>query len=172
MNAGVADREVKDALCELTFMGPEGGLHHRPRGELDFRYRGVDLPEGSIICSMDFEVRRAEPARVKAEMMTLLTRRKRTQPLSLPNAGSIFKNPPGDYAGRLIEKVGLKGTRAGNAQISDLHANFIVNLGGARASDILSLIEQARRQVRDATGITLETEVRVVGVEATREGIR
>jgi UDP-N-acetylmuramate dehydrogenase len=170
MNAGVAEREVKDALRELAFMAPDGTLHRRPREALDFRYRGVDLPEDSIICEMDFAVTRSEPAQVKAEMMKLLTRRKSTQPLSLPNAGSIFKNPPGDYAGRLIEKVGLKGARAGDAQISELHANFIVNLGRARAADILSLIDRARRRVHEATGVTLETEVRIVGVEASLEG--
>ena len=89
-----------------------------------------------------------------------------TQPLSQPNCGSVFTNPPGDHAGRLIDSVGLKGARLGGAQISTLHANWIVNLGGARASDVLGLIERAQARVREATGIVLVPEVKRVGVFA------
>jgi UDP-N-acetylmuramate dehydrogenase len=92
--------------------------------------------------------------------------RKRTQPLSQPNCGSVFTNPPGDHAGRLIDSVGLKGTRLGGAQISTLHANWIVNLGGARAAEVLELIERAQARVREATGIVLVPEVKRVGAFA------
>jgi UDP-N-acetylmuramate dehydrogenase len=90
-------------------------------------------------------------------------RRQQTQPLWLPNAGSIFKNPPGDFAGRLIEETGLKGKKIGGAMISPKHANYIVNTGGARAEDVLALMEMAKEKVRGKTGIELEPEIRVVG---------
>lgn len=169
MNAGVRDREIKDLLTELTFMTSDGALHRSPGEDLEFRYRNLDLPEGAIICAMELSVTRNEPATIKERMTDLLTRRKNTQPLSIPNAGSIFKNPPGEYAAQLIEKAGLKGTRAGGAQISDLHANFIVNDEGASASDILALIETAKNGVAREAGITLETEVRVLGIDAPGE---
>ena len=111
-----------------------------------------------------------DPARVKERMKTLLNRRKSTQPLTLPNAGSVFKNPPGDYAGRLIEEAGLRGARIGGACVSDVHANFIVNVEGARASDILGLIHRVQERVEATKGIRLETEVRVVGVDPPGEG--
>ena len=169
MNAGVRDREMKDVLLELSFMTPDGSLHTSTRKDLAFAYRSLTLPEGSVICAVDLSVTRDDPDAIKERMTTLLTRRKTTQPLSIPNAGSIFKNPPGDYAARLIEKAGLKGTRAGGAQISELHANFIVNVEGARASDILTLISEAKSRVARSAGITLETEVRVLGADAPGE---
>jgi len=169
MNAGVHDREVKDTLLAILFMDAAGELHTRAREELAFRYRGLDLPAGSVICSADFAVTRDEPARVKERMMELLDRRKSTQPLTLPNAGSVFKNPPGDYAGRLIEDAGLRGARMGGAGVSEVHANFIVNLEGARASDILGLIRLVQERVETRKGIRLETEVRVVGIDVSPE---
>ena len=93
----------------------------------------------------------------------LLARRAATQPLNVPSCGSVFKNPPGDHAGRLIEAAGLKGTRLGGAQISPLHANFIANLGGATAADVLALVEKARTLVWEKAGVRLEPEVRIIG---------
>jgi UDP-N-acetylmuramate dehydrogenase len=92
-----------------------------------------------------------------------LKRRKATQPLEYPSAGSVFRNPPDDYAGRLIEEAGLKGKKIGGAMISPQHANYIVNTGGARAEDVLALMEMAKEKVRAETGIELEPEIRVVG---------
>jgi UDP-N-acetylmuramate dehydrogenase len=166
MNAGVHDREVKDTLVALTFLASDGTIHTRPRSDLCFRYRGLDLPDGAVICAADFAVTRDEPQRVKERMMALLTRRKRTQPLTVPNAGSVFKNPPGDYAGRVIEEAGLKGAKVGGAQVSEVHANFIVNVSGASASDILALIDLVKQRVLETQGIGLETEIRVIGVDA------
>jgi UDP-N-acetylmuramate dehydrogenase len=96
-------------------------------------------------------------------MEASLKRRKRSQPLGLPNAGSVFRNPEGDSAGRLIESAGLKGAVSGGAQISDVHANFIVNTGGAKASDVLELIRMARDSVRERHGIELRPEIRFLG---------
>jgi len=93
----------------------------------------------------------------------LLARRAATQPLDVPSCGSVFKNPPGDFAGRLIEAAGLKGERVGGAEISSVHANFIANRGDATARDVMELIELARRRIAEASGIELETEVQIVG---------
>ena len=103
---------------------------------------------------------------VRAEVEHLLARRASTQPLDVPSCGSVFKNPPGDFAGRLIEAAGLKGHRIGAAQISPVHANFIANLGGASAADVLALIETARTTVQRQAGIRLEPEVRIIGRRA------
>jgi len=100
---------------------------------------------------------------VCAEVETLLARRGATQPLSVPSCGSVFKNPPGDFAGRLIEAAGLKGHRVGGAQISLIHANFIANTGDATASDVMALIELATERVQAHSGTRLEREVRILG---------
>jgi len=104
------------------------------------------------------------PELVAKRLKDCLAKRKTTQPLEYPSAGSVFKNPPNNYAGRLIEEAGLKGKRVGGAMISPKHANYIVNTGGASADDVLALMELARKRVREQTGIELEPEIRVVGI--------
>jgi UDP-N-acetylmuramate dehydrogenase len=149
-------------------MSPTGAsVRHLKRDGLRFAYRTLrGLAVGSVILSALFEVGISTPARVRAEVDRLLAQRSRSQPLNLPSCGSVFKNPPGDYAGRLIESVGLKGRRIGGAQISPVHANFITNLDGATAEDVLALIEEAQEKVFDAAGIRLVPEVRIVGRRA------
>jgi UDP-N-acetylmuramate dehydrogenase len=168
MNAGIPAREVKDTIREVEVMSPTGAsVRHLKRDELCFAYRALrGLAVGSVILSALFEVGISTPARVRAEVDRLLAQRSRSQPLNLPSCGSVFKNPPGDYAGRLIESVGLKGRRIGGAQISPVHANFITNLDGATAEDVLALIEEAQEKVFDAAGIRLVPEVRIVGRRA------
>ncbi len=168
MNAGVPERETGDVVREIEVMSPSGRqLRHLPRERLRFRYRGLrGLAPGSVIVSALLEVGSAEPASVRAEALRMLERRSRTQPLDVPSCGSVFVNPPGDFAGRLIEAAGLKGRRIGAAQISPVHANFIANLGGASARDVLALIELARAAVEDASGVRLGTEVRILGKKA------
>jgi len=165
MNAGIGVREQKDVVREIEIVSADGGSERRiPRAELDFRYRELaGLPAGSVVVAAVFDVTTSTPELVKAEVDRLLARRQATQPLDVPSCGSVFRNPEGDYAGRLIERAGLSGERIGGAQISPVHANFIANVGGATASDVLALIERARDRVREASGITLETEVRVMG---------
>ena len=165
MNAGIAEREIGDAVLEIEVMRPGGGETRRlPRAQLEFRYRGLrGLAPGSVILSGLLAVEASDPAAVRSVVEGLLARRAATQPLDVPSCGSVFKNPPGDYAGRLIEAVGLKGERVGDAEISRVHANFIVNRGRARAVDVLALVELARERVRKELGIELEPEVRIVG---------
>jgi UDP-N-acetylmuramate dehydrogenase len=165
MNAGIPSRETKDTVREVEVMSPSGRkLRHLPRERLGFHYRGLrGLAPGSVILSALLAVQPSERSRVAATIDELLERRAATQPLDVPSCGSVFKNPPGTHAGRLIEAAGLKGARHGGAQISTLHANFIVNTGGASAADVLALIGHARAAVRLRTGVLLQPEVRIWG---------
>jgi UDP-N-acetylmuramate dehydrogenase len=165
MNAGIGEREVVDVVRDVEVMDPDGGAPYRvTRDALEFRYRALHgLPEGAALVSAGLAVTPSEPARVRATVDAHLARRAQTQPLDVPSCGSVFKNPPGDYAGRLIEAAGLKGERLGGAEISSVHANFIANRGDASAADVLALIELARRRIASAAGLRLETEVRVIG---------
>jgi UDP-N-acetylmuramate dehydrogenase len=165
MNAGIGQREVKDMVCEIEVMSPtRARIRHLGRQLLHFGYRALrGLAPGSVILSALFKVRISTRAEVKAEVDRLLAERARRQPLDLPSCGSVFKNPPGGFAGQLIEAAGLKGERVGGAEISTTHANFIVNRGGATATDVISLIAKARALVRCRTGIVLEPEVRILG---------
>jgi UDP-N-acetylmuramate dehydrogenase len=167
MNAGIPGREIGDRVVELEVVSPTGTrIAHLPREVLHFRYRALrGLAPGSVIVSALLRVDRSTPAAVRAEVAALLARREQTQPLSVPSCGSVFKNPPGDYAGRLIEAAGLKGHRVGGAQISPMHANFIANLGGATASDVMELIRLAQERVQQHSGTRLECEVRILGGE-------
>lgn len=166
MNAGVPDRELKDVVRAVELMDAEGASRCLPAAALRFEYRRAALPEGAVVVAAAFRVRESTREAVQGEVDRHLGRRARTQPLDVPSCGSVFKNPPGDFAGRLIEAAGLKGKRVGGAEISEVHANFIVNRGGATARDVLALIDAAREGVRERTGIELEPEVRIVGREA------
>ena len=167
MNAGIPKREVEARVREIEVMSPTGQRRHLARAGVRFAYRALrGLAPGSVIVSVLLSVTLSSPAAVRAEIESLLARRAATQPLDVPSCGSVFKNPPGDHAGRLIEAAGLKGRRAGGAEISPIHANFIANVGGATAADVLALIELAQQSVHEQTGIHLEPEVRIVGRQA------
>jgi UDP-N-acetylmuramate dehydrogenase len=131
----------------------------------DFRYRDFPLGHDLIITAAQFVFRTGAPEEIDAGIEAARAKRK-GQPLELPNFGSVFKNPPGDYAGRLIEAAGLKGLRIGEAEISSQHANFIVNLGRAKTSDVMALMERAKEEVRKRFSIDLEAEVHLIGVES------
>jgi UDP-N-acetylmuramate dehydrogenase len=122
-----------------------------------------------VVTRVELRLRRGDVAASRAAMDADLAHRRRTQPLQQPTWGSTFRNPPGDHAGRLVESVGLKGHRIGGAAWSELHANFVVNLGGATARDCLALIRLARTRVRERTGVELELEVRLLGAFAPDE---
>ncbi len=164
MNAGVRGREVKDVLTSLELYDPESSaIETRARDEIVFRYRASELPPGAVVVSATFRTEPAPSEEIRERQKALLAQRRATQPVDQPSCGSVFVNPPGDHAGRLIEAAGLKSAHEGFAMISPLHANFIVNRGGALAADVLRLIERARAEVLKQFGVALETEVRVTG---------
>jgi UDP-N-acetylmuramate dehydrogenase len=164
MNAGIGTREIESSVIEIDVLEPGGKERRMARDELNFQYRALCGPQtGSIIVSVLLSVSLKDPRKVRAEVDRLLALRRDTQPIHVPSCGSVFKNPKGDFAGRLIEAAGLKGERAGGAQISPIHANFITNTGGATAADVISLIERAQRVVEDTSGVRLEPEVKILG---------
>jgi UDP-N-acetylmuramate dehydrogenase len=165
MNAGIGVREMRDVVQEVEWLRGDGsGPERRARGQLDFRYRELaNLPAGAVVVAARFGLAPVGREAVAGEVERHLARRAETQPLDVPSCGSVFKNPPGEHAGRLIEAAGLKGEREGGAQISTVHANFIVNRGRATAADVLALLQRARERVFDATGILLEPEVKILG---------
>ncbi len=163
MNAGIPEREMKDLVVAVELLDGAGVLATRPAADFEWHYRHLELPEGAVLVSGTFALDADRPAAIRERMREHLERRRRTQPLTEPSCGSVFKNPPGERAGRLIEAAGLKGSRAGGAEISTLHANFIVNRGEASSADVLKLIERARSAVAERFGIELETEVRIFG---------
>jgi len=163
MNAGAWGKSTGDAVSAVEILKADGERVTLSRPELGFGYRKAALPVGAVVVSARFRGTPDRPEAIGERVRDYLERRKAGQPLDYPSAGSIFKNPPEDYAGRLVESVGLKGKRVGGAMISDRHANVIVNVGGASAEDILSLMHTARQRVREQTGIDLEPEIKVVG---------
>jgi len=165
MNAGCYGGETWAIVESVTTLDRAGQLRQRTRANYDIGYRAVVLRGGAEewFVAARFKLARGDSAKSRATITQLLERRISTQPLNRPNAGSVFRNPPGDYAARLIEACGLKGLVRGGAQISEKHANFIVNTGGARAADIEALIVLAETRVREQFGIALEREVRIIG---------
>ena len=163
MNAGAFGNEIGDWVRELRLVDPRGDVHLMDRTRLGFSYRALDMEKGAVIAEVGFRLNPETGKRVAKRISGYLKRRKASQPLQEASAGSVFRNPAGDYAGRLIEQAGLKGKRIGGAMISERHANFIVNQGGATAADVLSLIEDTRKAVMRTAGIALELEIRVVG---------
>jgi UDP-N-acetylmuramate dehydrogenase len=167
MNAGVHTREVKDVVLEVELCDPAtGAIETRPREALGFRYRHAELRPGAIVVAARFHTEEGDGGEIRTRQKGLLAQRRATQPVDQPSCGSVFKNPPGDFAGRLIEAAGLKGTPVGGARISELHANFIVTTAGARAADVLALIALARDEVKKRFRVELEPEVRILGEDA------
>jgi len=163
MNAGAYGQEIKDVLYKATLMDGRAVVTDWLRKDLSFEYRRLNVPEGTIVLGAVFRLERGDPQSIRQRIDEILGQRRQKHPLNYPSAGSIFKNPAGHPAGLLIEAAGLKGTAVGGARISERHGNFIVNTGGATASDILALIERVQQEVLKQTGIVLETEVRIVG---------
>jgi UDP-N-acetylmuramate dehydrogenase len=162
MNAGTRAGEMKDVVRRVE-IATHDGAGFVEASELGFAYRTCRLPPDGIVTRVEVELSPGDVAASLAAMRADVERRRATQPLDRPTFGSTFRNPPGDYAGRLIEAVGLKGHRVGNAVWSPVHANFVTNLGGATARDVLALVNLARARVKDAVGIVLEPEVRLAG---------
>jgi UDP-N-acetylmuramate dehydrogenase len=169
MNAGCHDGETWNVVKKVQTIDRQGSLHLRQKGEFSASYRHVQMPaEGEWFVAAWFDLPAGEADQAEQKIKSLLAKRLATQPLNQPNAGSTFRNPPGDFAARLIEACGLKGYRIGDAQVSEKHANFIVNLGNAAAADIEQLIAHMRDTVKQEMNVDLQQEVRVIG-EATNE---
>ncbi|MCP4007103.1 MAG: UDP-N-acetylmuramate dehydrogenase [bacterium] len=167
MNAGTREREMADVVARIEVVDPEtGGVEVREREALSFSYRRTELPRSEIVAAASFEIEPGDAEVIQQITRELLESRRETQPVDQRSCGSVFKNPSGDSSGRLIEAAGLKGARHGGAQISTIHANFIVNRGDATASDVLALLERAREEVAGQFGIELEPEVCIIGEEA------
>ncbi|MBI2891299.1 MAG: UDP-N-acetylmuramate dehydrogenase [Nitrospirae bacterium] len=163
MNAGAHGGEVKDVLEEIELVNGTGRVEKRARAQIEFRYRRSGLAAGTVVLAATFALRPGDPAEVREAIRTLVERRRKREPKGTPSAGSIFKNPTGDFAGRLIEAAGLKGARVGGAVVSPDHANFIVNESGASGDDVLALIRLVRTEVNKQFGVLLEPEVQIVG---------
>jgi UDP-N-acetylmuramate dehydrogenase len=163
MNAGAFGQSTGDAIDRLVLLNTEGQIESRTRETLHFSYRNLDLPEGVTILEGSYRINEGDKATIQAKVHEILEWRRSRHPLEYPNTGSIFKNPRGMPAGRLIEEAGLKGLRIGDAKISEKHGNFIENMGQASASDILALMDLTRDKVMEKSGIFLEPEVRIIG---------
>lgn len=163
LNAGAHGGEIWTRVRQVTTIDRAGRL--RERGPADFcvGYRQVLGPAGEWFLAAELVLEAGEPVACQARIRDLLERRNRTQPIGEPSCGSVFRNPPGDYAARLIEAAGLKGEREGGAQVSTRHANFIVNTGGASARDILALMARIQKRVEGQSGVRLQPEVHCIG---------
>lgn len=163
MNAGAYGSEMEKIADRVEGVTRKGEPVKWDRGEMVFSYRDSHLPPGTIVTQVRIRLVKGKADEVRLKLRELMTRRKKSQPSGYPNSGSMFRNPSGDFAGRLIEAAGLKGKRIGKAEISERHANFIVNLGGARAEEVRRLMEMARTEVKRKFNIELEPEVRLLG---------
>ncbi|MGH7897195.1 MAG: UDP-N-acetylmuramate dehydrogenase [Candidatus Binatia bacterium] len=163
MNAGAFGGEIGRVVETLEGVHPEGRLEELGRERLAFEYRRLDLPPGWVITAVKLELRRGDRDEMQKRVASARDKRKKNQPLGFPNAGSIFKNPPGTFAGRLLQEAEVKGLEHGGAQVSELHANFIVNRGGATAADVRALMEDMEQRVFSRSGVRLQREVKLVG---------
>jgi UDP-N-acetylmuramate dehydrogenase len=163
MNAGAYGAEFEKVVDRVEGVNYEGQPVSFSRKDIFFSYRDSNLPSGTVVTRVRLRLLKEESATVGLRVRELVARRKSSQPSGFPNSGSMFRNPPGDFAGRLIEAAGLKGKTVGRAQISDRHANFIVNLGGAKAEEVRLLMEVVRAEVKKQYGVDLEPEVRLLG---------
>jgi UDP-N-acetylmuramate dehydrogenase len=166
MNAGTYLGEFKDVTTEVHAVDAKGAVVVRDHARCGFRYRHSDIPALDVVTGARLRLKTRPRAEIDAVVRELRDRRKSREPHGVPNAGSIFKNPPNEFAGRLIEACGLKGRRVGGAEVSPAHANWLVNADGATAKDFLALVEIVRAAVVERFGITLELEVKVVGEDA------
>ena len=162
MNAGCGGGDISQVVTRVRTFKPGSGIKDWTKKDCQFKYRSSRFRgTGEIVLEVEFKLSPGSPPEIKERMEKILAPRKQTLPLKYPNAGSIFKNPPGDYAGRLIEAAGLKGERIGGAQISKKHANIIINRSTASSKDVEQLITLAQKKVREIFSINLDLEVEI-----------
>lgn len=162
MNAGAYGGEIKDVAVKTVYLDASGEVREAVGEEHDFGYRHSRFQPGEIVLSCDFVLQPGDENEIQEKMSELAAKRKASQPLELPSAGSTFKRPVGGFAAALIDQAGLKGLTVGGAQVSPKHAGFVVNIGGASCADVLALMEKIKEAVFAASGIELEPEVRIV----------
>ena len=165
MNAGAYGGEMAQVIEGVSVLFPEEGVKYIPCHAMDFGYRRsllTDHPDAVALYAV-FALQKGDPAAIRGRMEDLMARRKASQPLEYPSAGSTFKRPEGHFAGRLIEEAGCKGLTIGGAQVSEKHAGFVINTGGATCEDVLALMAEVQRRVKEISGVMLEPEVRIVG---------
>jgi len=166
MNGGAYGRETKDALVEARAVDRHGGIHVLRNADMHYAYRHCGAPEDLIFTQALFQGERGDPAAIAAEMDKITESREATQPIKSRTGGSTFKNPPGGKAWQLIDAAGCRGLRVGDAQVSEMHCNFLINLGNATAADIETLGETVRQRVKEHSGVALEWEIKRIGVAA------
>jgi UDP-N-acetylmuramate dehydrogenase len=164
MNGGAYGRETKDALVEARAVDRQGRVHVLSNADMHYTYRHCGAPEDYIFTQALFRGERGDPAAIAAEMDKITESREATQPIKSRTGGSTFKNPPGQKAWQLIDAAGCRGFRVGDAQVSEMHCNFLINLGAAKAADIETLGETVRRRVKESSGIDLDWEIKRLGV--------
>ncbi len=164
MNAGAYDGELKDVTEAVSFVGPDGVEYVASNDEMEFGYRSSALQDsGCIVTGVTFALRPGKKVEISEKMKELGRRRREKQPLEYPSAGSTFKRPSGHYAGALIQEAGLKGYTVGGAAVSEKHAGFVINKGGASSADVLSVMDHVIKTVYDNSGVVLEPEVKIWG---------
>ena len=166
MNAGAYGREASDILVEVTVVLRDGSIETWPAAKLGYTYRHSELPAGAVVVEALFEGTPGDPAAIGAEMDRIAAEREASQPLRSRTGGSTFANPPGHKAWQLIDAAGCRGLVLGDAQVSELHCNFLINRGNASAADIENLGEEVRRRVREQSGIELQWEIKRIGTRA------
>jgi len=164
MNGGAYGRETKDALIEARAVDRAGRVHVLGNADMHYTYRHCGAPDDYIFTQATFHGERGDPAVIAAEMEKITESREATQPIKSRTGGSTFKNPPGHKAWQLIDAAGCRGLRIGDAQVSEMHCNFLINLGNATAADIETLGEKVRYRVKENSGIDLEWEIKRIGV--------
>lgn len=162
MNAGTRLGEMKDSVKAVRLVNMKGDVMDLPAASIPFEYRRARLPKG-IVVGVWLQLRQGIRAEIEKVVKDYLHYRRDTQPLTMPSAGCVFKNPPNDSAGRLLEATGLKGLRVGDAEVSTKHGNFIVNRGHATAADVIGLIGTVRRTIKRKAGVRLDLELKIVG---------
>jgi UDP-N-acetylmuramate dehydrogenase len=163
MNGGAYGRETNDALIAARAVDRQGRVHVLSNADMRYAYRHSGAPDDYIFTQALFAGERGEPATIAAEMNKITESREATQPVKSRTGGSTFKNPPGHKAWQLIDAAGCRGLRLGDAQVSEMHCNFLINLGNAHAADIEMLGETVRRRVKDKSGVDLEWEIKRIG---------
>jgi UDP-N-acetylmuramate dehydrogenase len=164
MNGGAYGRETKDILVEATLVLRDGSIETWPCERFGYSYRHSQMPDGAVVVDTLFQGVPGDPFAIGVEMDRIAAEREASQPLRSRTGGSTFKNPPGTKAWKLIDEAGCRGLRIGDAQVSEKHCNFLLNLGKATSAEIEALGEEVRRRVLDHSGVTLEWEIQRVGV--------